>query len=93
MKLLFCRLCCDVFNLVQEEMRYCQCGFSGVKYIDNFNAVYRGLYAVPLGIDNASFVEAIKHQPEHKPGKRFTTFVIEKDCPTFTREDNEKTIC
>lgn len=82
MKLLYCRSCGDVFSL-RYERRTCFCGRSSGQYgADGLNAWYDGP-AVPIGFDNASFHNARELQPESGRGKKFTAFVIPKDCPTM----------
>ncbi len=85
MKLLFCKNCGNIFNLDHKE-KVCQCGNARGRYIDNVNAIYSGNDAVPLGIDNFSFANAISNQPKDGRGKRFDAFVIPKKCNTFVRE-------
>jgi hypothetical protein len=83
MKLLFCLICRDIFNLSSAH-KACQCGRVEGMYINDVDAVYSG--GVPLGIANTSFIDAVIKQPENGLGKEFTAFVIPKDCPTF-KED------
>lgn len=83
MKLLFCLICRDIFNLSSEH-KTCKCGRAEGIYINDIDAVHNG--GIPLGIANTSFIDAIINQPENGQGKEFTAFVIPKDCPTF-KED------
>ena len=83
MKLLYCKNCRDVVRLIKEN-RYCLCGKSSGMYLDNVNAVYSG-NAVPLGINNSSFNEAVFYQKE-KESITFDAFVIEKQCKTFIKK-------
>jgi hypothetical protein len=83
MKLIFCPNCEDIIKC-QESGRTCQCGASGGRYTDNLNAIYWGK-AVPLGLANSSFVQALRNQPEDGQGSRFEAFVIPKSCPTFKK--------
>lgn len=86
MKLLFCKSCQDVFKLVLGELRYCRCARTHGHYVDEVNAVYYGEYAVPLGFQNSSFVDAVIKQPAQEgPGRRFEAFVIPTECETFWR--------
>jgi hypothetical protein len=87
MKLLFCKNCQDVIRLQQEETRTCKCGKVSGKYLDELNAIYSGDDAVPMGIANGSFVEALHNQPEDGWGEVFTAFVIPKNCYTFEKVD------
>lgn len=83
MKLIFCPRCGDIIAL-RAERRTCVCGASYGQYLDDVNAVYGG-QAIPLGIANQSFAQAVRHQPDHGQGQRFDAFVIPKICPTMTR--------
>ncbi len=88
MKLIFCPKCHDVVNLRINHHRKCWCGASGGKYIDNLNAVIDG-EAIPLGFNNFSFLDALEQQPETGPGKEFTAFIIEKNCPTINQASSK----
>ena len=88
MKLLLCTECKDIFNLSMEQ-KICSCGKTKGQYIDHLNAEYEGP-AVPLGFANFSFYHAVKKQPEEGFGKEFTAFVIEKQCPTFVKINQEE---
>lgn len=85
MKLIFCKKCQDIIRLF-EETRKCRCGKSGGRYIDEKNAEYWGINAVPIGINNKDFALAIKHVDKINGdrGHIFDAFVIKKDCKTFT---------
>lgn len=84
MKLIFCPHCHDIRKLARL-LTTCQCGRSWGQYLeDELHAVYGGV-AAPLGIDNSSFVDALKNQPEDGLGQRFEAFVIPKQCPTFRK--------
>ncbi len=66
-------------------MIYCTCKQSYGKYIDNLNATI-SLTAIPIGINNTSFVDALKQRPylmKGGPGCRFEAFVIPDECPTI----------
>jgi len=83
-KLIYCPHCQDIRKLT-HLLTTCQCGRSyGQYHSDELNAYYGGI-AVPLGIANSSFVDALKNQPPEGMGKRFEAFVIPKKCPTFIR--------
>jgi hypothetical protein len=85
MKLILCRKCHDLVAM-RRTPRRCECGAAGGQYVDDVNAVYHG-EAVPLGIANSSLATAVQNQPEDgNLGQRFEAFVIQKTCPTFTRE-------
>lgn len=85
MKLLLCISCSDVFSL-DYHTKSCKCGQTTGQYLDKQNAVYSGEKAIPLGMDNYSFAQAVHRQPENGLGCRFTAFVIPKECPTFIKE-------
>lgn len=87
MKLVLCKSCQDVIRLIQSEVRTCKCGNAGGKYLNELDAVYFGEFAIPLGFQNSSVVQAIRSQPENGLGVEFTAFVIPKECPTFKRVD------
>jgi hypothetical protein len=77
MKLIYCRVCQDVFKLIDTEVRFCACRSCWGKYLpDKLNAEYYGEFAVPLGFANSSLREALDNQPLQGDGKVFTAFVI-----------------
>lgn len=83
MKLLFCRICLDVFKL-RVHKRHCACGKSAGYYTsDGVKAVIIGP-CVPIGIDNDSFDSALQNRPSGGEGSRFTAFVIPKVAGTVT---------
>jgi hypothetical protein len=84
MKLLLCLDCDDIFNL-SFNIKSCQCGATKGKYNDKRNAVYEGVNAFPLAIDNYSFAEAIRNRPQDGLGSRFTACVVPYECPTFVK--------
>lgn len=84
MKLIFCPECEDIVKL-QLEHRSCRCGKSGgMYYRDGTGAMITGA-AIPIGIHNSTFAEAIRKQPSHGRGKEFTAFVIPKNCAVIDR--------
>jgi hypothetical protein len=86
MKLLYCRSCNAVFSLALAREKTCECGaVRGAYEDDGLHAWYSGEPAVPLGLMNASFLEALATQPAEGWGKRFEAFVIPRICPTFQR--------
>lgn len=89
MKLLYCTNCGDIFNLNLKEKK-CSCGKTKGKYNDNLNAIYDGEHAVPLGIGNSSFNQALILQPNDGMGEVFDAFVIPKICPTFIKDAQSK---
>ena len=88
MKLLFCPCCQDVKKLLERKRRVCICGESWGQYTDDLNAVLGGK-ALPLGIDNNSFIDAYHFTPDDGRGSVFEAFFIEKNCPTVSYEEDE----
>jgi len=85
MKLVFCKNCGTVFSC-SRKVKYCECGLSSGKYIDNLHAEIHGEFAIPLGFSNYSFLQAIeKHEFDGENSVLFTAFIIEKNCKTFSR--------
>lgn len=87
MKLVHCRNCADIIKL-HYGPRQCSCGLTSGYYTDPHKAVYGGSFAVPLGIDNISFVQAVKNGRQDEP-VFFDAFLIEENCPTFTRAEKK----
>jgi hypothetical protein len=85
MKLIYCLDCRHIFN-IDKVHRKCRCHRSWGHYLDNINAVYGGK-AIPLGIDNESFAEALEFQQDVMSA-RFTAFLIPKKCKTFIKKDS-----
>ncbi len=83
MKLLYCRRCDSVVRLVMKE-RSCECGKTSGRYLDSLHAIYTGP-AVPFGIANSSFVEAMRNQPFKGKGQEFTAWVMPVECNTMKR--------
>lgn len=88
MKLLYCPNCKDITRLWVGARSHCKCGKSSGYYkADGLNARYEG-EAIPIGIDNSSFAEALRNQPMvAKFGRRFTAFVIPKYADTIDYEN------
>lgn len=85
MKLIYCKECCDIvkLNLLRST---CNCGECwGIYLNDLVSAVIHGP-AIPLGIDNLSFIEALKERHVKGLGKEFTAFVIPEECDTVVKE-------
>lgn len=82
MKLLFCKRCLDVIRL-RHRFRSCACGASWGTYREDGIMADMGGQAIPIGFENASFLEAIRNQPETGLGVRFEAFTIPKTCPTI----------
>lgn len=84
MKLIFCPECSDIVRLFSMK-RYCRCYASWGRYVDDLNAEIFGK-AMAIGIDNITFKDALKNQPEEDNGPRFIAFVFPRKCPTVTRK-------
>lgn len=91
MKLLYCKNCEDLYRLFPtEDFRFCRCGKTGGRYINDLDAVYfekETDIVVPLGLENNDFHFAINHQRYEGQGNQFTAFVIPMVCKTFTKID------
>lgn len=84
MKLYFCKKCEDVRKMHSEKTT-CACGSSGGRYMaDGVSAEITG-EAIPIGILNTSFLEALCNRPESGEGSRFEAFVIPTRCPSVTK--------
>lgn len=81
MKLIFCPTCHDVLKL-QSRKRKCACGQAWGLYVNDLDARIGGK-AIPLGISNPSFLEALESRPEEGMGAIFEAFVIPKRVPTI----------
>lgn len=86
MKLIFCPYCHDVFKLVKNKVRYCECEKCCGKYIDSINAIYNN--GIPIGFNNTSLGMACSNQPIAGWGKKFEAFVIAKNVDTLVKTDN-----
>lgn len=75
MKLIFCPACKDLFKLhISKKSKSCMCGMSWGHYLKNgINAVIGG-FAIPVGIDNKSFMQAIKKR-NTKPANSHNEFM------------------
>jgi len=80
MKLLYCPHCQEIRSLSQVP-KQCGCKMSGGMYLDSVRVEVWG-DAIPLGIANASFLDALQHRPKNGLGKEFIAFVIPKECST-----------
>jgi hypothetical protein len=78
MKLIYCPICNDVFNLTYTS-KACLCKKSFGYYKDNINAVISKT-AIPIGFTNISFLSALKSRPEAELGCEFKAFVMPKQC-------------
>ena len=85
MKLIFCPKCQDMLKL-QRELRMCDCMSSWGQYDDNGIDATIGGEAIPIGIDNYTFSEAIRNRPMAGLGSTFEAFVIPEICNTVREE-------
>jgi hypothetical protein len=89
MKLVFCDKCQDLFRLTKRTRR-CTCKNSGGKYRkDGLHAEVFG-DAIPLGIHNRYFLEALRARPKTGMGNDFNAWVIAEECPTITVVEDPK---
>lgn len=90
MKLLFCKSCQDIIKLTYT-VRACNCGKTqGIYLPDGLHARYTGKYAIPIGIANNQFGDAIRNQPLGDKdnfiwGERFESWIIPKKCSTMIK--------
>lgn len=86
MKLILCTSCQDVVKLTRGG-RYCDCGRSWGRYLDDdVNAEISG-DAVPIGFANSQLQFALTHRPESGMGRTFDAFVIPMQCDTVRKID------
>lgn len=85
MKLIYCPYCKDVVRLI-DKRRECGCGKSWGNYVDHVLAELGGA-AVPVGIGNKSFVEALRERagPAKRAHMRLDAFLIKEPCDTVRR--------
>jgi hypothetical protein len=86
MKLIFCPKCQDVFKLIAEKVRHCECGHVWGFYAEDGLNAEISAEAVPLGFANTSFAYAMAYRPKSGSGKEFTAFVIPEECDTIHGE-------
>jgi hypothetical protein len=86
MKLIFCPKCQDIVRLIQT-LRKCECGLSWGNCTDELNATIGG-YAIPLGLDNSEFKQALQNRPKVGLGSRFDAWVIPHSCGTVAKAPN-----
>lgn len=86
LKLLLCLNCNDIFNL-HYEIKSCRCGRTYGKHINQSHAVYHGDNAIPIEFNNKTFSDAIKSQQNNSLELSFTSIVVPKNCPSFTKDD------
>ena len=82
MKLIFCPLCYDLFNLTKRK-RCCSCKNVWGKYLEDGWLARISSTAIPFGIDNHSFRRSIEHRPIEGQGERIEAFIIPEVCPTI----------
>lgn len=88
MKLIYCPSCHDIRKL-HFTLTTCRCGKSFGQYAADGLYAFYGDRAVPLGIENKSFLQAIQNSPEGPGlGEKFEAFVIPRICDTFRRVPN-----
>ena len=90
MKLVYCRLCHDVFKLdsYENDIRRCKCGKSSGEYITSNLAEVYGKDAVPLCIGWSTFLEAIEKQPTDEKDNKinpayFKAWIAPKESDTI----------
>jgi len=86
MKLIYCPVCHDILKLQSGNHRQCLCGKSWGSYWANGVDATIGGDAIPLGIDNRAFHDALLHRPKTGLGRTFTAFVIPERCEHITRD-------
>lgn len=86
MKLIFCPSCGTIINLIQKKKTYCRCRGSWGKYIDELYATIGG-DAIPVGIDNRTFVHALKNRKFLTYNNNFNAFVIHESSDRIEREE------
>ena len=98
MKLIYCPACKDLFKLhISKKPKSCMCGCSWGRYLKNGKNAIIGGFAIPIGIDNKSFMRAIKKRSELPPTPHneflyfavphlFEAFTIPKICATVKDE-------
>ena len=82
MKLIYCPECHDIKKL-SAEWTECECGDSYGWYCEGDYHAKIGGNAIPIGISNPSFVNALQDRPEEGLGGRFEAFVIPEKWPTI----------
>lgn len=82
MKLILCPLCEDVIKL-NRAGRFCECGRSWGRYLNDGVSAEIGGEAVPLGFVNSELRIALANRPKAGMGHAFTAFVIPVRCDTI----------
>lgn len=90
MKLVYCPMCQDLYKMpVATKSKSCMCGLSWGRYLKDKKHAVIGGFAIPVGIDNKSFVKAIKKRHEllyFSIPHPFEAFLIPKICTTVKNE-------
>jgi hypothetical protein len=71
-----------------REAQSCKCGQAYGHYTDGLNATIGGT-AIPVGIDNGTFMMALMFRPEEGEGEDFVAFVIPRKCRTIKYEHDK----
>lgn len=85
MKLILCKQCQDIVRPYPRETRYCNCGDVKVECLNELDIIVTATeeWAVPIGFNNHSFLNAVREQPDSGMGRDFTAFVIPRKCPSI----------
>lgn len=86
MKLIYCPKCKDIVKL-HDELRSCLCGASRGMYLNDQLALVDG-DAVPLGVDNRSFLETLERSKSSKIGYEeliFLSFFFRNDAKNIRK--------
>jgi len=91
MKLIFCPQCLDV-RKVYKEKTYCLCGISWAQYWGNGIDISIGGKAIPIGIQNKSFVAALtkRESVKYETNCEFISFVFTDNALTVHYTPEEK---
>lgn len=81
MKLILCPSCEDVVKL-NVTGRFCECGHSWGRYLDDGISAEIGGEAIPLGFANSELRTALANRPKSGMGRTFAAFVIPVLCET-----------
>jgi hypothetical protein len=87
MKLILCPICGTIINLVRAEKTFCRCKRSWGQYKeDGWHATIGG-EAIPIGINNHSFVEALRNRKTKVEGNNFEAWIFHHEYHRIERED------
>ncbi len=85
MKLIYCLKCGDIIKLTGNNEKSCECGSSKGKYEeDGWHAWYSGEYAVPVGIHNSQFRNALLGDSRNRG---FKAWIFNRDYKRFVRKE------